>query len=120
MPFRMNRIIAAYFNSMRGLRDAMATERAVRQELMMLAAGVVLTPFIATSLSGAALLIGVILIILAVELLNTAIEKLSDHITPERNDTIRYVKDLGSAAVFCALALAGLVWGAAFIERLFG
>lgn len=114
----MNRIIAAYLNSMRGLREALTSERAVRQELLLLAAGIALTPFLATSLSHGAMLIGVILIVLAVELLNTAIEKLSDHITPERNDAIRYVKDLGSAAVFCALALAAIVWGAAIIDHI--
>lgn len=114
----MNRIIAAYFNSMRGLRDALTTERAVRQELLLLAIALVLTPFLATSLSHAALLLGVILLILAVELLNTAIEKLSDHITPERNETIRYVKDLGSAAVFFALAFAAIVWIAAIVDHM--
>ncbi|MBM3608576.1 MAG: diacylglycerol kinase, partial [Alphaproteobacteria bacterium] len=63
-------------------------------------------------------LIGVMLIILAVELLNTCVEKLCDHVTPERHPQIKAVKDMGSAAVFCALALAGLVWLAALAERL--
>jgi diacylglycerol kinase (ATP) len=50
---------------------------------------------------------------MAVELLNTAIEKLCDHVTPERHEQVRAIKDMGSAAVFCALALAALLWGAA-------
>lgn len=52
-------------------------------------------------------MIGVLLVVLAIELLNTAIEKLSDHVTPEHNRHIGMIKDFGSAAVFCALWLAG-------------
>jgi diacylglycerol kinase (ATP) len=112
----MNRIVAAFFHSMRGFRDAMAGEAAVRQELALLAAAVVLAPFIAQSAMGAVALVGVVLLLLAVELLNTAIERLADHVTPERHDQIRYVKDLGSAAVFCAIAIAAMTWLAAFYE----
>lgn len=116
----MNRIAAAFRNSMRGLRDALAGERAVRQEFALLAAGVVIAPFLARSLWQAATLIAVLLVAMAVELLNTAVEKLSDHVAPERHEAIRYVKDLGSAAVFCALAVALLLWAAALWERLAG
>jgi diacylglycerol kinase (ATP) len=45
--------------------------------------------------------------------LNTAIEKLADHVTREQHIVIRRIKDFGSAAVFCALCVAGLVWLAA-------
>jgi diacylglycerol kinase (ATP) len=55
--------------------------------------------------------------VLAVELLNTAVEKLADHVTPEWNRDIGIVKDIGSAAVFCVLLLAGLVWSAALAVR---
>ena len=116
----MKRIFAAFFHSMRGLRAAFATESAVRQELILLAIGLILTPFIAMGIWQAVAMIGALLVILAVELLNTAIEKLSDHVTPERHETIGYVKDLGSAAVFCALLLAGIVWLAALYERVLG
>jgi diacylglycerol kinase (ATP) len=58
-------------------------------------------------------MVGVLLVLLAVELLNTAIEKLADHVTPEMNPKIGLIKDFGSAAVFCLLALSGLIWAAA-------
>ncbi|WP_342358424.1 diacylglycerol kinase [Terrarubrum flagellatum] len=115
----MKRLFYAWFNSMRGLRDAFGSEEAVRQELMLLAAGIVLTPFVAGSASHGALLIGVLLLVLTVELLNTAIEKLSDHVAPERHEAIRYVKDVGSAAVLCSILIAALVWGAALIDHIF-
>jgi diacylglycerol kinase (ATP) len=116
----MNRILSAFFNSMRGLRHALMTEPAVRQELAALALAVVVTPLVAGGLWQAVALVGSVLLILAIELLNTAIEKLSDHVTPELHDTIGYVKDLGSAAVMCALAIAGMVWSLALYERIWG
>ena len=62
-------------------------------------------------------MIGVLLVLLAVEFLNTAIEKLSDHVTPEHHPEIGMIKDFGSAAVFFALALSGMVWLAALAVR---
>ena len=55
-------------------------------------------------------MIGAVLFILAVEFLNTGMEKLADHVTREQHNDIRRIKDFGSAAVFCALCLTGLVW----------
>ena len=50
------------------------------------------------------------MLLLIVELLNTAIEKLCDHLSPALSKQIKVVKDLGSAAVFVALVLAAAVW----------
>jgi len=58
-------------------------------------------------------MIGSLLVLLAVELLNTSVEKLADYVTRERHAEIRKIKDFGSAAVFCGLCLAGLIWLAA-------
>jgi diacylglycerol kinase (ATP) len=63
-------------------------------------------------------MIGVLLLVICVELLNTGLEKLADHVTPEWNDQIGFIKDIGSAAVFCILVLAFLVWAAALALRL--
>ena len=63
-------------------------------------------------------LVGVILLLMIVELLNTCVEKLSDHVTPDTHPAIGRIKDMGSAAVGIALLLAGLVWIAALVERL--
>jgi diacylglycerol kinase (ATP) len=62
-------------------------------------------------------LIAVVLLVLSAELLNTAIEKLSDHVTPRTHPAIGRVKDMGSAAVRFTLLLAGLVWLTALAER---
>jgi diacylglycerol kinase (ATP) len=62
-------------------------------------------------------LIGSLLFLLAVEFLNTAIERLCNHVQPELHTAIRVTKDLGSAAVFFAILLAGLIWVAALLAR---
>lgn len=115
-PFQ--RIVRATVNSANGLMHGMRTEAAVRDEIVLLAAAVIAGIFIAPSLLWYLAMTGVLLFVLAVELLNTAIEKLADHITPEHHPQIGIVKDYGSAAVMCALAITGLVWLAALLVRL--
>ena len=102
--------MAALANSRRALARAWHSEAAIRQELLLLLVALPLVFIISGDGWRRALLIGTLLIVLAVELLNTAIEKLCDHLAPERNDSIGYVKDLGSAAVLMSLLLAGAVW----------
>jgi len=109
---------AAFRNSCAGLSHALRTERAVHQEIVTLAFA---TP--AAFLVGAGpwqrvALIGVLLLLISVELLNTCIEKLCDHVTPDLHPQIKIVKDLGSAAVFVTIVFVALVWLVAAAERL--
>jgi diacylglycerol kinase (ATP) len=113
----LKRLYLATLNSARGLSHAARTEAAFRQELYLLFAGVVAAVWLAPGPGWFVAMVAVLLILPAVELLNTAIEKLSDHVMPKYHEQIKVVKDLGSAAVFFALLLVALVWGAALIER---
>ena len=113
----LKRLFSATFNSLRGLRDGFATEPALRDELVLLVVAVPLAFFLAPSVAWFAAMIGAVLFILAVEFLNTGLEKLSDHVTREQHKDIRRIKDFGSAAVFCALCLTGLVWMLAIAVR---
>jgi diacylglycerol kinase (ATP) len=63
-------------------------------------------------------LVASVLFVLVVEFLNTAVERLCNQVTPVRHEAIRVTKDLASTAVFFALALAGLVWIVALLNRL--
>jgi diacylglycerol kinase (ATP) len=63
-------------------------------------------------------LILAIVFIMIVELLNTAIEKLGDRVSLEPDPRMKFIKDLGSAAVGLSLLFAGAVWILALIERL--
>jgi diacylglycerol kinase (ATP) len=105
-------------NSVRGLAHALRSERALQQEAAALLAAAPLALVLGTSAFQRAILIACVLGVLAVELLNTCIEKLCDHVTPNLNPHIRAVKDMGSAAVFCAILGCALCWGAALAERL--
>lgn len=101
---------SALRNSLQGLTVAARSERAVRQELVVLAVALPAAFLIADQIYDWIALIGSLTLVLIVELLNTAIEKLCDHLHPGRHPAIGTVKDFGSAAVFCALIFALAVW----------
>ena len=114
----MLRIWRATLNSWAGLKAAASSEAAFREEIIALVLAVPLA-FLLTPLGWKRLaLIGVILLLMVVELLNTAIEKLSDHVTPHHHDAIGRIKDMASAAVGLSLLLCGLVWLVALAERI--
>lgn len=114
----MGRLKRATINSLSGLRFALRNEESFRQESFLFLVCLVLGFFIAPSMGWYVAMIGSILVILMTELLNTAIERLADHVTPEFHPQIGAIKDAGSAAVFCALLLAGSIWLAAFASWL--
>jgi diacylglycerol kinase (ATP) len=114
----MDRIARAFFHSAAGWTHALRTEAAVRQEVVVLAAALPAALLLTSDNWKRVALVGVILLTLAIEFLNTAIEALADHVRPEIHPDIKVVKDLGSAAVFMTLVLAGVVWLLAIFERL--
>lgn len=113
----MLRLLKATLNSWNGILAAARSEAAFRQELVALLLAVPAAFLVATETWRRVALLGVIVLLMVVELLNTAIEKLSDHVTPHHHDAIGRIKDMGSAAVGFALLLAGLVWLVALAER---
>ena len=113
-----SRIAASFSNTVGGLREGILTEAAIKQEVAIAVVALPLSFFIADSLWVWVALIASLLLVLAVEFLNTAIERLCNHLHPDRHEGIRITKDLASAGVFFALTLAGLVWGAALLTRL--
>jgi diacylglycerol kinase (ATP) len=93
------RIWRATLNSWRGMIAAARSGTGVPRGLVALAIAVPLAFVVAAESWKRFMLIGVVLLLMAVELLNTAIEKLSDHVTPAQHPDIGRVKDMGSAAV---------------------
>lgn len=114
----MDRILRATMNTWHGLLAAARSEAAFRQELVALVLAIPAAFLVATEAWKRLALIGVVVFVLVVELLNTAIEKLSDHVTSTIHPQIGQVKDMGSAAVGLALAIAGCTWLFALFERL--
>ena len=114
----MDRLLRATVNTWHGLLAAARSEEAFRQELLALVVAVPLAFVVADAAWKRLALIGVVVLLLVVELLNTAIEKLADRVSREIDPQIGRVKDMGSAAVGLVIALAGLVWLLALAERL--
>ena len=114
----MLRIWKATINSRNGLAFAFRSEQAVREEVGALILAIPLAWLIGTTVMRRIELFGAVVLVLVVELLNTAIEKLSDRLTMDHDKQIGRVKDMGSAAVGVALLMAGAFWIIAIIERL--
>lgn len=106
------RIVLAAGHSARGLRAAFQYEAAFRQELLLAGILVPLVCWLDVTPVERLLMISVVLLLLIVELLNSAIEAVVDRIGPEHHELSGRAKDIGSAAVFVTLLLGAYVWGA--------
>jgi diacylglycerol kinase (ATP) len=112
------RLWRATINTRNGLAFAIRSEQAVREELFALALSLPLAWVIGTTTMRRIELIAAVVMILIVELLNTAIEKLADRLTTDHDPQIGRVKDMGSAAVGVTLVTAGVFWLFAIAERM--
>ncbi|WP_245409350.1 diacylglycerol kinase [Methyloceanibacter sp. wino2] len=113
------RIGRAFRNTMGGFREGLATEAAIKQEVALGVLALPVSIFIADNLWVWAVLMGSIALMLAMEFLNTAIERLCNHVHPERHEAIKVTKDLASAGVFCVIAITAMVWIVAIVDRFF-
>ena len=106
------RLVCALRFSLQGLAACFRHEEAFRMELAL---SLVLAPlgfWLGKNGIEVALLVGVLLLVMIVELLNSAVEAAIDRISPEHSELAGGAKDLGSAAVLLSMALVVLVWGA--------
>lgn len=92
-------------------------ETAFRQEAIAACILIPLSLWVGSTWLETALLIGSVVIVLIVELLNTAVETAIDRIGPEWHDLSKRAKDMGSAAVLLSLLLAIGIWIAALYQR---
>ena len=113
----LTRIVHAFGYSMKGFKAAFKHESAFRQEVTLF---IVLLPaaiWLGRSSIDYILLIGSLLLVLIVELLNSAVEAVVDRIGDEMHKLAGHAKDMGSAAVFVSLANVFLVWGLIAYDR---
>ena len=109
-PRGVTRVIRALGSSIKGLVGAFRDEAAFRQELALAVLVIPLGLWLGHSGVERALLIGPVLLILIVELINSAIEATVDRIGYEHHALAGLAKDMGSAAVFMSFVLLGGVW----------
>jgi diacylglycerol kinase (ATP) len=116
----MDRVIRAAGYSVEGLIGAYKGESAFRQEFW---ASVVMLPlafWLGRTWVEVALLAGTVMLVMVVELLNSAVEAAIDRISFENHELSKRAKDLGSAAVLLALILCAGVWASAVWHRWMG
>ena len=111
------RIVNATFYSFAGLRTAWRTEAAFRQECVGVAVLIPVAFWLGQSAVQRALLLSTCVLVLIVELVNTAIELVVDRVGTDHHELSGRAKDVGSAAVFTSIALAMLVWALVAWER---
>lgn len=114
------RILQAARYSWRGMKAACIHEAAFRQELLLVACAAPLAFWLGRSASEIGVLLATLILILVVELLNSAIEALADAITTDTHPMLGRAKDLGSAAVLLAIFCAVVVWGGVVVARVSG
>lgn len=114
----LTRLYFATRYSWQGLLATARYEEAFRQELLLLFCALIFTPWLAQNWFHAIALIGSVLLIMIVELLNSAIEALVDRVGLEFNELSGRAKDMGSAAVFLSSALAGMIWIVSLVQKL--
>lgn len=101
--------------SLQGLKSAFKHEAAFRQELLLAIILIPIACFLAESQIERILLIAPIVLVMIIEIINSAIEAVVDRIGSEHHELAGRAKDMGSAAVFVALGLTAYIW----IEILF-
>jgi diacylglycerol kinase (ATP) len=97
--------------ALQGLRAAWRHEDAFRQEVLIAAIAIPAALLLPADYLGKALMIASILLVLIVELLNSALETAVDHTSLEQHPLAKRAKDIASAAVFLSIVNALVVWG---------
>lgn len=119
LPRRPSRILKAAIWSMQGLRAAWLHESSFRLEVYLLAVLGPLALWLGRTGVERALLVGSCLLVLAIELLNSAIEAVIERYGPEFHELAGRAKDMGSAAVFVLMMNVLLTWALILLPRYF-
>ncbi|MFO7832002.1 MAG: diacylglycerol kinase [Desulfuromonadaceae bacterium] len=123
MPYKKNtglkRIIGAVGNSVKGFLAAWRHEAAFRQEVILCVITLPVLLVVDVSAVERLLLFGSLMLVLIVELLNSAIEAVVDRASPEWHPLAGRAKDMASAAVLISLILAATSWGTILFPLLF-
>ena len=117
--FDLRRVWRAAGYSASGFRAALKNEAAFRQELALFILLVPLGLWLGHDGVERSLLVGSLMLVLLVELLNSAIEAAVNRVGGEPHELSGRAKDMGSAAVFVSLAMVPLVWALVLADHYF-
>lgn len=107
----LRRLLNAFGYSLAGFRAAHKHEDAFRQEVLLAALLIPLAMWLPATHIGKAVMICSVLLVIIVELLNSAIEATVDRISLDSHDLAKRAKDIGSAAVLVSLVNVLVAWG---------
>ena len=116
-PQGFTRLFRAFGASYKGLTGAWREEAAFRQELAFAVVALPLALWLGHNGVERALLAAPVLLVLIVELVNSAIEATVDRIGLERHELAGLAKDIGSAAVLLSFGLLAVVWALVLLDR---
>jgi diacylglycerol kinase (ATP) len=105
------RMKQAFFNSLKGLKAVWQTEEAFRQEIWVISPLLFFSFWLSISVQEHLWLVFSLVLVLLMELLNTALEYLVDRISTEHHPLSGHIKDIGSALVLISIVFAIAVWG---------
>lgn len=106
--------------SILGFKAAWKNEESFRQQVYVSLIGILLSLFIGRSWVEFVLLLGSLMLILIVELINSALEATVDRISTDFHELSGRAKDLGSAAAMLTMSMAACIWGTLLLMRLLG
>jgi diacylglycerol kinase (ATP) len=112
----LERIWLAFGYSAEGLKAALKNEDAFRQELILAAVLIPVAWFLHVPGAAKAVMIASVMLVLIVELINSAVEAAVDRISLENHQLAKRAKDMGSAAVFLTLINVLIVWAVILIS----
>ncbi len=112
----ITRLLNAFKYSCAGLQEAYRNEDAFRQEVTLAFILIPLTFFIEQDMQARALMIACVILVIIVELLNSAIEATVDRISLDDHNLAKRAKDIGSAAVLLSLVNLIVVWGLVLLK----
>ncbi|GJJ04000.1 diacylglycerol kinase [Duganella rhizosphaerae] len=115
----LKRIFSAFLYSIDGFKSAWKHEHAFRQEVSLFVVGTIIALVLRISAFEKLMLIGVLMLILIVELINSSIEAVVDRVSLERHPLSKNAKDFGSAAVLLTCLLAAGAWGVVLFNRFY-
>jgi diacylglycerol kinase (ATP) len=113
----MEQIVRGTYCSLKGFFAGWSTQASLRYEIFVLLIILPIAWWLGRDGAERALLIGSSLLVVVVELINSAIESVVDRIGREHDELSGRAKDLGSAAVFCSIVTATIIWGVLLLHR---
>lgn len=112
----ISRIIHAFIYSYNGFKSTFQSEAAFRQDLAIFIIGTLIALFLPLEVLAKGLMISALILILLMELINTAIETVVDRISPDYHELSKKAKDIGSLLVLISFLNAFVIWISVFIQ----